>query len=65
VSEVDFLKLGFTLMGNGELRAPNNCRLVLTRDGDFYEVKLMLRTGDTLLCVVPARGLKLMREQRS
>jgi len=39
-TEINFIKLGFTLRGDGEMRAPSNSRTTLTcRDG-LYELKI-------------------------
>jgi hypothetical protein len=43
MTEVDLVKLGFALMGDGTLRAPAGSRLTLMIEGQF--VKLSLAVG--------------------
>jgi hypothetical protein len=64
MSETDFMLLGFSLMGTGELRAPSNSRVTLLRKGDVYEVRIALRTGNAVTCKVAASDLKINREAR-
>jgi hypothetical protein len=65
MSETDFVLLGFSLMGNGALRAPSNSRVTLVRDGDDYELKIALRTGNSIICSIPASDLKITRARRT
>jgi hypothetical protein len=67
MSEMDFVKLGFTLKGDGELRAPSNSRVTLVRKNDlYYEIKIALRTGNAVIAkVVLAKDLMITREGKA
>jgi hypothetical protein len=65
MSEMDLLKLGFTMRGDGVMHAPNNSRVSLERmKGDFYQVKIALRTGNSIICMVRTEDVLVTRWAR-
>ena len=65
MSEMDFIKLGFTMRGDGMLFAPSNSRVMLVRKNGSYEVRIALRTSNAVIAKVPVDDLKIAREGRA
>jgi hypothetical protein len=68
MTEVDFIKFGFVLMGNGELHAPPGTRVTLLVNGPFVQITLSFDDGKSLEAWVSRAALKVQhggRENRT
>jgi hypothetical protein len=64
MTEVDFIRLGFVLTGDGTLRAPGGSR-VTQSGGAFCKLSIMLAPdagGKRIECYVPRVALKISKE---
>jgi hypothetical protein len=61
MTEVDLVKLGFALMGDGTLRAPARSRITLVIEGAFVKLTLTLAlaNGNSIETWVSRSSLKI------
>jgi hypothetical protein len=59
MTEFDFVKLGFALMGDGTLRAPAGSRLTLVIEGAFVKLSLALANGNSIETWISRSALKI------
>jgi hypothetical protein len=65
MTEVDFIRLGFVLTGDGTLRAPGGSHVTLYIGGAFCKLSIMLAPdagGKRIECYVPRVALKISKE---
>jgi hypothetical protein len=59
----ELIAAGFAPNSDGTLHSP--ARVVLAREGEFFLVRIELSNGDTLVCHVHERALKICKREKT
>jgi hypothetical protein len=65
MSDRDLLVAGFSGRGDGTLHAPSGIHVKLVPIGRFYELRISMRNGNTIVAVLDKAAVKITREPKS